>query len=279
MRPPWQRFAVAFCLALVTGCSADPAPESGPSGSPAATSSRPVPSTVPEHDDGVVRLLFLGNSHTARHDVPATVAALWRASEPAAEVVSVRSPASMLTNDRERHQPSLALVGSQAWDAVVIQGQNYSASGRFDYPTTGAELFVRLAREQGAIPVLFAEWPRRGLEETERIVATYARVSASEPSCLPPVPEAFDLADERYPRLVLHADDGNHASAAGAFLASVVLWASISGGDPEELPAIELVEVGPGVQGRLRSVAAVALRDVAARDVVGERRCPALDGH
>ncbi len=152
-----------------------------------------------DQDDGVIRLLFLGNSHTARHDVPGTVAALWRAADPAVDVVAVRSSASMLTNERQSHRPSRALVASRAWDVVVIQGQNYSTSGRFEYPTTGAETFARLASERGAQPVLYAEWPRRDVDESARIVATYARVAEREPSCLPPVPESFDLALRRYP--------------------------------------------------------------------------------
>jgi hypothetical protein len=262
---------VAGALVITAGCSAGPATPSGASPAPSDSSSSPIKDSsgpAADQDDDAIRLLFLGNSHTARHDVPGTVAALWRAADPAVDVVAVRSSASMLTNERQSHRPSRALVASRAWDVVVIQGQNYSTSGRYEYPTTGAETFARLARDRGAQPVLYAEWPRRDVDESARIVATYARVTEREPSCLPPVPESFDLALRRYPGLVLHAEDGNHSSPAGAFLASVVLWASMSGGDPTELPAVVVAGVPATVQARLRPIAAEAVAALAT-----ERRC------
>jgi hypothetical protein len=233
--------ALAGALVALAGCS------SAPGSVPAAP---PDPA-----GDGTLRILFLGNSHTSRHDVPGTVAALLRAARPGARVEVVREPTLLHLQERAEHGPSLELLGSQPWDYVVLQAQDYSSSGRYDYPTTGAEQLVRQARAAGAVPVLFAEWARRGVDETRRIVDTYARVAAADPACLPPVPEAFDRAGTD-----LLAADGNHASTAGAFLAATVLAGALVAEPVAGLPAVD----GPPamVQRRLRQVADAALAAV-----------------
>ena len=142
----------------------------------------------------MTRLLFLGNSHTARHDVPGTVERLLRGLEPGAEIVAVLGPGSMHLDERGEDAETLESVAAQSWDFVVLQAQNYSLSGCCDYPTTGAESLVRLVGEQGAVPVLYAEWARRGIDETDLIIETYQRIAERQPACLPPVPEAFDIA-------------------------------------------------------------------------------------
>ena len=199
-------------------------------------------------DDGVTRLLFLGNSHTARHDVPGTVERLLRGLEPGSDIVAVLGPGSMHLDERGEDAETLESVAAQPWDFVVLQAQNYSLSGCCDYPTTGAETLVRLAREQDAVPVLYAEWARRGIDETDLIIETYQRITDRQPACLPPVPEAFDLALRRFPGVVLHAEDGNHASAAGAYLASAVLASAISGRPVSDLRDLDAVGVPAAVQ-------------------------------
>ncbi len=233
--------------AILAGC-ASPAP-------PASAPPSQVAASPTAQDDGVTRLLFLGNSHTARHDVPGTVERLLRGLEPDSEIRAVLGPGSMHLDERGEDAETLESVAAQPWDFVVLQAQNYSLSGCCDYPTTGAETLVRLVRERGAVPVLYAEWARRGIDETDRIVETYQRITEGRPACLPPVPEAFDIALRRDPGLVLHAEDGNHSSDAGAYLASTVLASAISGRPASELRDLDSVGVPAGVQRELRTAA------------------------
>src|SRR6476619_7642412 len=135
-------------LVLVAGCTAAPPPSAQPS-SPSPSPS-PSPSLPDPAGDGVVRLLFLGNSHTARHDVPGTVAALLRAAHPGLRVEAVREPSIQHLQERATHRPTLDLLASQPWDYVVLQAQNYSLSGRNLYPDDGAKALSHRARAQGA---------------------------------------------------------------------------------------------------------------------------------
>lgn len=222
----------------------------------------PAPAADSAAGSGAVSILFLGNSHTARNDVPGTVAALLRSLRPGQRVEAVLGPGSLHLDERGDDPATREAIESRPWDYVVLQAQNYSLSGARDYPTAPAEALVRLAREQGAVPVLYAEWARRDVDETTIILDTYRRIAEAEPACLPPVPEAFDLALEQDPRLVLHGADGNHATPAGSFLAAAVLASAMAHEPAARMADLDTVGVPAATQAELRAVADEAFEDL-----------------
>lgn len=256
-----RRLAALVLLAsLLAACSDGPTPTPRPTPTPTPTADRT--------SDGVIRVLFLGNSHTSRNDVPGTVEALWRSADPGVEVDAVLGPGSLHLDDRGEDPATLEAITSQPWDFVVLQAQNYSLSGCCHYPTTSAEKLARLARAQGATPVLYAEWARRGIDETGLILRTYGRIATHEPACLPPVPESFRIAHQRDPDVVLLSDDGNHAAPTGSFLASAVLTTAMSGRPAAAMGDLDGVDVSPELQQELRAVA-----DEAMTRLPGDRAC------
>lgn len=106
-------------------------------------------------------VLFMGNSHTSNHDVAGSVTALVRAVRPGKTVLAVRAPASQFLEDHAQDSTTLSPLRLRRWSAVVMQAQKYSSSGQFEYPTAPAENLALEARQRGAVPVLFPEWPRR----------------------------------------------------------------------------------------------------------------------
>jgi hypothetical protein len=251
--------AILLVLAL-TGCG---------SGGGSSNVQAGIPTAIPATSNADVSLLFMGNSHTAANNVPGMVAALLKSANPTKTYETAQSPDWLLLNERGSHEPSLTLLASKRWNIVVLQAQNYSSSGQFVYPTTGAEKLVRLAREQGSKPVLFAEWPRRGVNETARIYETYSTVARAQPACLPPIPQAFDLSLARHPQIVLHDADGNHSAPAGAFLAALLLFAAIDAAPIESLPALPGIAVDAETQRLLRAVARDAAAAVSPRNYCG----------
>lgn len=228
----------AFALLGCGGGSAAPAPE--PPAPPAAT----------------ISLLFMGNSHTSANQLPAMVAAMVRAARPGQTVSAVEAPEWMFLEDRSTHAASLQLLRGTRWNAVFLQAQKYSMSGNFSYPTTGAEALIRESRMVGALPVLFPEWPQRGVDETARIHDLHVSIAVRAPACVAPVGHAWDLALKRHPGLVLHAPDGNHAAASGSFLAALMLATTYTRFAPEQLPFIPGFNVDAAMQEQLRRVAA-----------------------
>jgi hypothetical protein len=153
---------------------------------------------------------------------------------------------------------------------VILQAQKYSTTGQFTYSTEEAKALVRAARDQHAVPVMFPEWPRRDIDETQRIYDLHVSIAQETPACVAPIGQAWDLALARHPGLVLHDADGNHSAPAGAFLAALVLYATIAGRSPADLPHLPQVALSVDTQATLRAIAAETVQLVPPR-----QWCPA----
>ena len=228
---------------------------SGGGGSP-ATGGTPPPPPPPTASQAEIALLFMGNSHTSFNALPQLVAAIVRAGMPGRTVQAVEAPTWMFLGERAQHAPSLALLRSGSWRFVVLQAQEYSSSGQFEYPIDGAVALAKESRTLGALPIMFPEWPRRGINETQRIYDLHLSIARAAPACVPPIPQAWDMSIARNPDIALHAEDGNHSAPAGAFLAALVIATAITGVSPTALPALDGFNVDAATQTRLRAVAA-----------------------
>jgi hypothetical protein len=228
-----------------------------------ATSGPPTSGPPPTTAD--ISLLFMGNSHTSVNNLSGMVADMVRAGKPGKTVASVEAPGWMFLEERVHDTPSINLLRSQQWNFVILQAQKYSESGQFLYSTEEAKELVRMSRAQHAVPIMFPEWPRRGIDETQRIFDLHVSIAQAEPACVAPIPQAFDLALARDPSLTLHDSDGNHSAPAGAFLAALVLYATITGLSPLDLPALPQFPVNTAVQATLRGVAAETVQTVPPR--------------
>jgi len=240
--------ACAVLALFVAGCGGNGSDDAQGSG---AASEPPPPPVVAD-----ITLLFMGNSHTSRNDLALMVEDMVRAGEPGRTVASVQAPGSMFLEERLNHEPTIALLRNQDWSFVILQAQKYSSSGQFEYSTEEAKELIRISREQHAVPVMFPEWPREGIDESQRIYDLHVSIAQAEPACVAPIPQAFDLALVRDPTLTLYASDGNHSSPAGAFLAALVLYATITEQSPLELPSLPQYPVDASLQKTLRGVAA-----------------------
>jgi hypothetical protein len=206
-----------------------------------------------------INLLFMGNSHTAAHGLPQTVGALVRAARPDRSVHVEVAPDWGFLEDHASNPRTLELLDRRRWTFVVLQAQKYSASGQFSYPIEPAIELARRARAAGAVPVMFPEWPRRGVPETQRIYDLHVSIAQREPACVAPIGQAWDIALARHPGLVLHDADGNHSAAPGAFLAAVVIASTMTGVPPDAFPVVSQAGVDAELQARLRDAAAEAV--------------------
>ena len=240
---------LAPCLALFLGLVA---PGCGGGGGGGSNATGPAPAQAV----GDVTLLFMGNSHTSYHDVPGMVAAMVRAARPGRTVSVTTAPGWMFLDERASDPATLELLDHRRWSFVVLQAQKYSTSGLYSYPIDGAVALARRARSASAVPILFPEWPRRGVDETQRIFDLHVSIARLAPACVAPIGQAWDLALARHPTLALHDADGNHSAPAGAFLAALVIAATMTGTPPDALPFLPQSDVEAGTQALLRGVAA-----------------------
>jgi hypothetical protein len=237
-----MRAAVLIAL-LLTACG----------GSDGSGQNNPPSGPAPASAD--IRLLFMGNSHTSSNDLTGMVADMVRAVRPGKTVAAVEAPGFMFLEERVGDSASMNLLRSQNWSAVILQAQKYSTSGQFEYSTAEAKELIRIARQQQAVPLTFPEWPRRDVAETQRIYDLHVTIAQAEPACVAPVGQAWDLSISRHPTLALHAADGNHANPAGSFLAALMLFTTITGVSPADVPPLTSLSVDAATQEQLRAIA------------------------
>ena len=193
----------------------------------------PLPEPLPE------KVLFIGNSHTARHGgldwlISNMVAA---EDEPRPFSGSIRTESGV---GLEYHYWNGApdAIRSGDYDTVVLQGYIPGITTRTIEPFLEyARLLEAVVRESGAETVFFMTWPQDRLDwaDLDDFVDAHRRLSEELGAKVAPVGIAFDVATAERPDLALISDDGVHASWAGAYLAAATVYATLFERNPEGL--------------------------------------------
>lgn len=222
-----------------------------------------------------VEVLFVGNSYTYFHDLPAMVQALGAAASPPRAIhTTLLAPGGCTL---QKHWEATGKdapreVLTQLHPAfVVLQEQSRmpldDEKGMLEY----AGRFAKLCKQQKCTAVWYATWARKAEPEAQdRISAAYAKAQKDGGGVLAPVGTAWQRAFAAKGDEALHDADGSHPSPLGSYLAACVLYATMFGGDvgkfPDKLVAKGedgkervLVDLPADVGKRLREAAAKAL--------------------
>ena len=171
---------------------------------------------------GQMKVLFLGNSHTYVNNVPQLVRSLGlTASRPVD--MNVESVSGGHLEDLARQPGLIKRIQEGHYDYVVLQAAMVSQSHKHEYSHDGAVEIARVAVAARTKVLMFPEWSRRGIDETEYTERVYRGIVGRARGAVAPVGRVWDKVRGHYP-LELWAPDGNHASLAGSFLAANVLF-------------------------------------------------------
>lgn len=183
----------------------------------------------------------MGNSHArGLRSILQTVLQLGQPNKTSAVQVA---PGSAFLDERVGDGGSEQSLENKAWSHVILQAQKYSSSRTVDYTTTAAEYWIRGSKEQGATPILFPEHPQEGNTwEGSYLYDLHSAIAQREPACVAPVGLVWDEVLQRDPSLVLHQEDGNHASRVGLYLSALVFYQVITGQPADTIP--ELTGIG-----------------------------------
>ncbi|MEM9379697.1 MAG: DUF4886 domain-containing protein [Planctomycetota bacterium] len=239
-------------------------------------------------------VLFLGNSYTARNDLPALFEGLCAAGGHAVSTDrntpggnSLGAPQS--TGQNHASNPgSLGLIASRSWDIVVLQEQSTIPTipfGLANWMTPGAQALrsAALVSNPDVRVVLYETWGRRdGGQFTwagqtspffpdfgamqDALTAGYVTCGDAVGAEIAPVGRAWRRTRQTFPSIELFNADGSHPSPAGSYLAACVLYARILGESPS----------GLGFTGALSTSDANVLQDLATLTVfgsIGTRYC------
>jgi hypothetical protein len=165
-------------------------------------------------------ILFVGNSHTANNDVPGLVRNL---------LVSAPTPRTIHTdmmmvgnlNDGAANQTIVDAIKSKKYQVVVLQSALISSSHKYKYKQDGGIALAKLAVKSKARTLLYAEWPRRGWNESAYIMQHYELISQPSGAEIVSIPYIADQAIAA--KLDIWLPDGNHANLLGSYMAACAL--------------------------------------------------------
>lgn len=225
--------------------------------------------------DADFRLLFVGNSHTAMHELPLLVRKMIEHQHPGKTVMTNYIPCAFL-EDAANNPECISEIKTRPWKHVILQAQKISMSGKFAYSRKeGIELAI-LAKVHGATAVYYPEWGLKGVAgDGERQLKVYVEMAKEGGADVAPVSRAWDLALKKNPKLELHSSDGNHQSAVGAFLTACVLYGQITGESPLALAKYPYASANEATRKFLVEQADAALREQKEKAEKGKDNAPA----
>jgi hypothetical protein len=211
------------------------------------------------------RVLFIGNSYLASQDIPGIVQAL--ADSAAGDRLAVETVAgpNMALVDHWNEGTARSEIAKGGWEWVVLQQGPSSRAENRDSLRLLTRTFAAELAKVGAKPALFSAWPAEANRaDFPRAVESYQLASSDVSGVFLPVATAWLEAWDRQPGTVLYVD-GLHASAEGAYLSALVVYATLLKKSPIGLPsslrtrAGRLLAIDPALASMLQAAAAEVL--------------------
>jgi hypothetical protein len=196
---------------------------------------------MPTRTGAPSNVLFIGNSFTARNDLPGLIAALAAAAgKPFRHHLVYAGGASLRAHWNAGH--AARLIEGGRFDAVVLQEQSTLPVKNAARMHENVRLFDGVIRAAGAATVLYMTWARRAEPESQvAITEAYTGIGRELGATVVPVGTAWAWFLRSHDRPVLHDRDGSHPTPAGSYLAACVFCGALLKATP--------VGIGPSVDG------------------------------
>ena len=204
-----------------------------------------------------MRILFIGNSYTARHDLPGLIAQL--ALPQVVETNLVFAGGASLRRHWNGGRAAAAIAGG-GWDYVVLQEQStLPVKNRTRYHEN-IRLFDAANKANGAKTALYLTWARANALQTQDAIDSAVTDIAGEIGALViPVGVAWRTVTAEHPEIGLYLPDGSHPTAAGAYLSACVFAGTLLACDARNLGVPSGLAVDPNAAEVLRRAAARAV--------------------
>jgi hypothetical protein len=190
---------------------------------------------------GSLNVLFVGNSFTARNNLPALVAELAAAAGTTLSHTLVSAGGASLRMHWNKGE-ALKLIRTGRFDYVVLQEQStlpVKNAARFH---ENVRLFVPEIEAAGSKMALYMTWARRHAPESQQALTDgYESIGRETGATVVPAGAAWEKFLAKHDTPVLHDADGSHPTLAGSYLAACVFFAVLLGQSP--------VGVGDGARG------------------------------
>ncbi len=198
-------------------------------------------------ENAKINVLFVGNSLTYANDLPGMLAVLIESAQQGPANAVVAAYANFGLEDHWTNGGARDAISGGGWDVVVLQQGPSATEGRpslLEY----SERFNEEITAVGARTALYMVWPSAARSfDFDGVSESYTMAAEQIGGLLYPAGEAWRLAWQRDSTLQLYGPDGFHPSAAGTYLAALVMFQQLTGQSPIGLPAELVTRSGVGV--------------------------------
>jgi len=219
-------------------------------------------------DSAPLNVLFIGNSFTARNNLPGLIANLVAARGKGLKHRLVSTGGASLRTHWNAGE-ALKQIQDDRYDRVVLQEQSTLPVKNAKRMHENVRLFAEAIQTAGAKSVLYMTWARRNAPESqEAITDAYTGIGRELGAMVVPVGLAWQRFLGKYDQPVLHDKDQSHPTLAGSYLAACVFLAVLF----EESPV--------GITGEVAGLSAkdlTLLQKVAWQTCASPRRAQARD--
>lgn len=231
-------------------------------------------------------VLFIGNSYTYAHDLPAVVAAMGKAGKVKLQTQSYTAGAAALIQFWEEPEfaKSRELVKSGKFDYVVLQDQSVTPCTSPEWTIKFGGKWAQLAHKFKSKPVFFITWAHItpngqsfDFAMQDELTAVYRRVADENDALCAPVGEAWRRWYTKHPNETLHLEDGSHPNALGTYLAGCVFYGVLAHQSAVGLPC--RLRTGPRATLAVPADKAKECQEIADAVVKAERKRTAANAN
>jgi hypothetical protein len=179
-----------------------------------------------------LKVLFIGNSFTARNDLPGLVAQLAAARGRRVEHRLISAGGASLRTHWNAGVASKAIQDGR-YDAVVLQEQSTLPVKNARRVHENVRLFDAAIKAAGAKTVLYMTWARQNAPQSQQAITdAYTSIGRELGATVVPAGQAWQRFLGKHDRPVLHDRDQSHPTLAGSYLAACVFLAVLLGESP-----------------------------------------------
>jgi hypothetical protein len=181
---------------------------------------------------GPMKILFIGNSFTARNDLPGLIARLAEARGKALEHRLIQAGGASLRAHWNAGKAAEA-IRDGGYDAVVLQEQSTLPVKNAARMHENVRLFDGVIKAAGAKTVLYMTWARLNAPDSQQAITdAYTAIGKELGAAVAPVGIAWERFLRDNDRPVLHDRDQSHPTLAGSYLAACVFLAALLNESP-----------------------------------------------
>jgi hypothetical protein len=179
-----------------------------------------------------LKVLFIGNSFTARNNVPELIAQLAEARGRQLQHQLIQAGGASLRMHWNKGDAQRAIAQTR-YDYVVLQEQSTLPLKNAQRFHENVRLFDQAIKAAGAKTALYLTWARQNAPETQAALTNaYTAIGAELGATVIPVGVAWENFLRKHASPALHDKDQSHPTLAGSYLAACVFFAVLFGENP-----------------------------------------------